>query len=131
MKFIRIFLFILIIIGIGLLLTQKTWVPKVVDYIISQEQPNEVIVARPGRVDTGVEGIVTIGGQPQQTALVIRSGTKEIIVRTDAGGYFSQDLVPGNYTIGEGANSMSNVLRPISFKVELHKLVSLNLEFNK
>ena len=33
-KFIRIFLLILIIIGIILLLTQDMWVPKLVDYIL-------------------------------------------------------------------------------------------------
>lgn len=36
-KFIRIFLLILIIIGIGLLFTQKMWVPRLVDVIIGQE----------------------------------------------------------------------------------------------
>ena len=42
MKFIRIFLLVLIIIGIGLLFTQKTWVPKVVNYILEHEskKPN-------------------------------------------------------------------------------------------
>ncbi len=39
MKFIRIFLLILIIIGIGLLLTQKKWVPQVVNYILKIEAP--------------------------------------------------------------------------------------------
>ncbi len=37
MKALRIFLLILIIIGIGLLLTQKLWVPKLVNKIISGE----------------------------------------------------------------------------------------------
>ena len=37
MKFIRIFLLILIILGVWLLATQKTWVPKVVDWIVEQE----------------------------------------------------------------------------------------------
>lgn len=36
-KFIRIFLLVLIIIGIGLLLTQKMWVPRLVDAIIGPE----------------------------------------------------------------------------------------------
>jgi hypothetical protein len=36
-KFVRIFLLILIIIGIGLLLTQKMWVPKVVDMILKMD----------------------------------------------------------------------------------------------
>ena len=37
MKTIRIILFILIIIGIGLLATTKKWVPKVVDKIMEYE----------------------------------------------------------------------------------------------
>jgi hypothetical protein len=37
MKTIRIILLILIIIGIGLLATERIWVPKLVDYIISSE----------------------------------------------------------------------------------------------
>lgn len=36
-KFIRIFLLVLIIIGIGLLVTQKMWVPKVVEMILKNE----------------------------------------------------------------------------------------------
>lgn len=42
MKTLRIFLFILIIIGIVLLLTQKIWVPKLVDKIIAREFPQQV-----------------------------------------------------------------------------------------
>ena len=38
-KFIRIFLLVLIIIGIGLLLTQKIWVPKAVEMILKNENP--------------------------------------------------------------------------------------------
>jgi len=41
MKFIRIFLLILIIIGIFLLCTQKIWVPKLVNRILSFEVPKE------------------------------------------------------------------------------------------
>ena len=37
-KFVRIFLLVLIIIGIGLLVTQKLWVPKLVDKILLSEQ---------------------------------------------------------------------------------------------
>ena len=36
-KFIRIFLLVLIIIGIGLILTQKKWVPVLVDKILKYE----------------------------------------------------------------------------------------------
>jgi len=34
-QFVRVFLLVLIIIGIGLLLSQNLWVPKVVDFIIA------------------------------------------------------------------------------------------------
>lgn len=37
MKFVRIFLLVLIIIGIILLLTQNLWVPKIVDMILRYE----------------------------------------------------------------------------------------------
>ncbi len=37
MKVIQRFLLVLIVIGLGLLLTQKLWVPKLVDYIITNE----------------------------------------------------------------------------------------------
>jgi len=48
LKAIQIFLLILIIIGIGLLATQKMWVPKVVEYILGKEafieSPTPVLV---------------------------------------------------------------------------------------
>ena len=43
MKIIRIFLLVLIIIGIGLLITQKIWVPKIVDRILKSENTNTQI----------------------------------------------------------------------------------------
>lgn len=39
-KFVRIFLLVLIIVGLGLLVTQKIWVPKVVNQILSYENTN-------------------------------------------------------------------------------------------
>ena len=42
MKAIRIFLLTLIIIGIGLLITQKFWVPKLVDHILKSENNSPV-----------------------------------------------------------------------------------------
>jgi hypothetical protein len=44
-KFIRIFLLVLIVIGIGLLTTQKIWVPKVVDMILKSENKQSVYVS--------------------------------------------------------------------------------------
>jgi hypothetical protein len=41
MKAVRIFLFILIIIGISLLLTQKFWVPKLIDRILLSENTSQ------------------------------------------------------------------------------------------
>ena len=46
-KFIRIFLLVLIVIGIGLLLTQKMWVPRLVDVIIGQENIQTIPPASP------------------------------------------------------------------------------------
>ncbi len=46
-KFIRIFLLILIVVGLGLLVTQKMWVPKVVEMILkgeNKEQPIPVVL---------------------------------------------------------------------------------------
>ena len=39
-KFVRIFLLILIVTGVGLLVTQKIWVPKLVDRIVMSENNN-------------------------------------------------------------------------------------------
>lgn len=47
MKFIRIFLLVLIIIGIGALITHKTWVPKLTDYIISSENYSMEVIQMP------------------------------------------------------------------------------------
>lgn len=47
-KFIRIFLLVLIIIGIGLLVTQKMWVPKVVDMIMKVEDKEKVLITKIG-----------------------------------------------------------------------------------
>ena len=46
MKFIRIFLLVLIIIGIGLLFTQKFWVPPLVSWILNTE--NAAPIGAPG-----------------------------------------------------------------------------------
>jgi len=43
LKFIRIFLLVLIIIGIILICTQKIWVPKLVNYILSKEVTVQII----------------------------------------------------------------------------------------
>jgi len=85
LKVIQIFLLVLIIVGIGLLATQKIWVPKLVEYILSTEESlvtqipvvtqsisatttntvkpesSTTPVTRPGKIATGVEGIATIG----------------------------------------------------------------------
>jgi len=43
-KFIRVFLLVLIIIGLGLLATQKIWIPKVVEMILKSENHESLIV---------------------------------------------------------------------------------------
>jgi hypothetical protein len=161
----QIVLLVLIIIGIVLLFTQNIWVPKLVDRILSLETSNIASLptvsstdtnpsvippsTRPGKVDTGVEGIVTIGptcpvmhyppddtcaDKPYQTALVIVGGahgsTSKITVHTDAKGYFSQELAPGTYTISSQTGVVMPRLAPVTFVVTTHKLVSLNLQFD-
>ncbi len=51
-KFIRIFLLILIIIGIGLLFTQKLWVPKIVDAILKYETPQNTVIINDKQICT-------------------------------------------------------------------------------
>ena len=43
-KFINIFLLVLIVIGIGLLFTQKLWVPKIVSVILKYETPQNTVI---------------------------------------------------------------------------------------
>lgn len=166
MKTIRIFLLVLIIIGVGLLFTQKIWVPKVVDYILQSEatttlatpivpttkptpKPSPIPVVRPGQIDSGVEGIVTIGpvcpvvrypadpacaDKAYETTLVIKGNligkSGGILVQSDTQGYFSQELIPGTYTISAVGDRVMPRLSPVTFEVVLHKRISLNLQFD-
>ena len=154
-RFIRIFLLVLIIIGIGLLSTQKLWVPPLVGAILAHETaatttaagvPGALPVGRPGKIDTGVEGIVTIGptcpvqrippdpacaNKPYPTTLLISStGRPDIRVTTDAQGYFSRELPPSDYTIRAAAQTMMPRLSPVTFSVTTHNRASLNLVFD-
>ena len=161
MKTIRIVLLILIIIGIGLLLTQKIWIQPLVNAILAQEidssiPPSPVATTTPttpadspAQVDSGVEGAVTIGptcpverippdpacaDKPYQTTLVI-SGTlpgkhADILVRTDAQGHFSQQLLPGQYTIRGQSEGMLPRLSPVTFEVAANALTTLDLQFD-
>ncbi len=45
MKFIQIFLLVLIVIGVGLIVTQKWWVPKIVQMMLEEEAAREVSLA--------------------------------------------------------------------------------------
>jgi hypothetical protein len=74
-KFIRIFLLILIIIGAGLLATQKLWVPKVVEKILLYQEPALVSVSADAKNQTGQTSFgwcMANGGKdltPEYTAL--------------------------------------------------------------
>ncbi len=106
-------------------------------------------VSRPGKIDTGVEGIVTIGptcpverippdpacaDKPYPTTLVLAStviGKNDgVLVTTDAQGYFSQELSLGTYTIRAQSNTMLPRLSPVTFTVVEHQVTSLNLQFD-
>ena len=145
MKLVQIMLLVLIIIGVGLLLTQDKWVPKAVEHLLKEDAA--VSETRPGKVDTGVEGIVTIGpmcpvmredvpcpDKPFETTLVISSDLPGkgagIVISTDKNGYFSQELVPGTYTIRAQSEGMMPSLSPVTFEVKSGKRASLNLQFD-
>lgn len=171
MRNLRIFLLVLIIIGLGLLVTEKLWVPKLVAHIIQGEAdqfvpisvtgtrtptptppapaPEPAPVPRPGKVDTGVEGVTTIGptcpvernppdpecaDKPYPTTLVLATTiigkNGGVLVQTDAKGYFSRELAPGTYTIRAQSSAMLPRLEPLTFTVVAGKLTSLNLQFD-
>lgn len=77
-KFLRIFLLILIIIGLGLLATQKIWVPKLVNKIISSENTSAPISVLP----------------PPQPNLVLKDGHQCYVYSHDA-------TVDAPYTVNE------------------------------
>ena len=54
MKIIRIFLLILIIIGIGLICTQNIWVPRLVNKIILQQSNSNLIMPKPNNSSTKI-----------------------------------------------------------------------------
>lgn len=171
MKPIQIFLAALIVIGVGALVTQKLWVPSVVTQINKQDTATGVVpvnndgtgtyttttttvtstttTPRPGKVATGVEGIVKIGptcpvekipadpacaDKPYPTTLVIASTIMGrqggILVKTDDKGYFSLAMAPGTYTLR--AQSTANIpsLAQMTFTVVAGKLTSVNPVFD-
>ncbi len=99
MKFIRIFLFVLIIIGLGLLFTQKKWVPNFVDYLISRE--TKVIPYEEGykwsgsisgiRQDCADDGVcsITVSGRE----IIVESGFRVYNPNEKVGTLFGFDSV--------------------------------------
>lgn len=177
MKILRVFLFILIIIGLGALASEKLWVPSLVAQILIHENTtpvtksnNETLptpasttttttttttvtstgtTTRPGKIATGVEGIVTIGptcpvekipadpacaNKPYETTLVIASTIMGrqggVLVRTDSKGYFSLEMTPGTYTLRAQSTAKIPNLAQILFTVTAGKLTSLNPVFD-
>jgi len=76
LRIIQIILLTLIVIGLGLLATQKIWVPQLVNYILQDDQvsiiepvvpipsvpkPVQKPAPLPEVIDSGVKGVVTIG----------------------------------------------------------------------
>ncbi len=63
MKSLRIFLLILIVIGLGLLFSHKMWVPKLVDRIVEKEFPPQSIIALGDSAPPPVENATTTLGE--------------------------------------------------------------------
>lgn len=159
---VQILLLVLILVGLGLLVTQKTWVPKLTSAIlstqtgqylfppiISDKKATTTPDTRPGKIDTGVEGIVTIGptcpvehmppdpkcaDKVYPTTLVLATTiigkNGGVLVKTDSHGYFSHEVAPGTYTLRAQSESGMPYFTPITFQVVAHKITSLNLKFD-
>lgn len=91
-KFIRIFLLVLIVIGVGLLVTQKMWVPKVVDVILKAEgnvsQNNSLPIIpqktaiKPNQPNTSIYTSITVKAEKEQVGSNYRF-TYRVINNTD------------------------------------------------
>jgi len=157
-KTLQLVLLVLIIVGIALLLTQKMWVPNVVNYILQVEKVEEIPVITPivppvtpvsGKLDSGVQGKVTIGptcpvvrypddgtcaDRPYKTTLIVSSNIPGknggVLVQTDEEGNFLKMLPPGTYTISSGAQVVMPRLSPVTFEVKAHQVVNLSIQFD-
>ncbi|MFA6056209.1 MAG: hypothetical protein WC769_12640 [Thermodesulfovibrionales bacterium] len=92
MKKIRVFLLVLIIIGVGLLVTQKIWVPKIVDKILKSEN---IIISAPLSETVIQNKEVVLNNIP----LVLRDklDDKKVILKLDDG---KEKVYENNYTEG-------------------------------
>lgn len=126
-KFIRIFLFVLIIIGLGLIATQKLWVPKLVDRIISKENSPTILPPNDdpsvGEFWGTIFGVVMLGptcpvemyppdpkcaDRPYATTLALTTPDGAKVIKTfssDAAGKFYVEVPPGQYTIRSAATA--------------------------
>lgn len=82
-KFIRIFLLVLIIIGIGLILTQKMWVPKVVDMIMKGENKEQGTL-----IDANIQNKITL------TSKVDLSSAEKDQISKSVDGYMNEYKLP-------------------------------------
>ncbi|MEI6843242.1 MAG: hypothetical protein WCK48_01925 [bacterium] len=90
MKFIHIFLFVLIIIGVSLLATQKLWIPQVVSFILKYEAQN-VVINNPLNTTYIIEGqkVKLVKGTAFVTS-VPGSASKDVIM--SFGGILTSDI---------------------------------------
>lgn len=77
-KFIRIFLLGLIIIGVGLLVTQKMWVPKIVEMILKNENNAQSI---PTISNTENKSTVTTSTKELTSAITLLSPVKNEVLK--------------------------------------------------
>ena len=166
---------ILIVIGLGLLASQKIWVPKLVNRILENDglnssayvatstasqtsaattspklppTPTPKPIPRPV-VKGGVDGVVTIGptcpvervpadpqcaDKPYETTLILASTiigrNGGVLIHTDAEGRFSDDLVPGIYTIRAQDGAVMPRLTPVTFQIKSNERLHLDLKFD-
>lgn len=117
MKAIRIFLLILIIIGIGLLFTQKSWVPNFVDWILKSE--NDVSITLDSKIsDTNAGWKVYTDSEDSYQVSYLGDWKVDRIIESGQFGYDKLLFCPPDEVSGCKENStdahMSDQIAPIS-----------------
>lgn len=96
-KFVRIFLLILIVIGIGLLVTQKMWVPRLVDFILQPQQETAQNLPLVSQQASSIKGCYVASLGKDVYTLAINSQDGESVEGSLNSKYFAMDSVSGTF----------------------------------
>ncbi len=127
MKWVRIFLFVLILIGLGLIFTQKAWVPKLVDRLIKHEKSvieTPIPQVKDSKGDGNVKnqnGQCPVGTWADaDTCLSLGTTTPEDIISYPVAITTKKDFLKNSFLLGSTSVSIDsskiNLLPAFSFK---------------